>query len=49
MAKKKVRKLVQVGTILHLLQQGHLMLEYEAMKPLFEFISIPKNNKKTLD
>jgi hypothetical protein len=22
------------------------MLEYEAMRPLFEFLTIPKNNKK---
>jgi hypothetical protein len=46
MARKKVRKLVQFATILHLLQQGHPMLEYEAMKPLLEFITIPKNKNK---
>jgi hypothetical protein len=46
MARKKVRKLMQFATILHFLQQGHSMLQYETMKPLFEFITIPKNNKK---
>ncbi len=46
MARKKVRKIAQFTTISHMLQQGHPMLEYEAMKPLFEFITIPKNNKK---
>jgi hypothetical protein len=46
MSRNKVRKLVQFATVLHLLQQGHPMLQYEVMKPLFEFITIPKNNKK---
>jgi hypothetical protein len=46
MARKKVRKLVQFATILDLLQHGHPMLQYEVMKPLFEFITIPKTNQK---
>ncbi len=45
MAEENQRK-VQFVTILHLLQQGSPMQEYEAIKPLYEFLAIPKNNKK---
>jgi hypothetical protein len=41
-AKEKARKVMQFGTILHLLQQGCVMLEYEAMRVLFEFLAIKK-------
>jgi hypothetical protein len=34
-ARKKVRKNIQFSTILHLLQQGHPMLEYESLQPLY--------------
>ncbi len=37
---------VHFATILHLLQQGGPMQEYEAIKPLYEFLAMPKNNKK---
>jgi len=37
---------VQCATISHLLQQGGLMQEYEAIKPLYEFLAMPKNSKK---
>jgi hypothetical protein len=33
---------------LHLLQQGRPMIEYELFMPLFEFLALPKNKKKTL-
>jgi hypothetical protein len=29
-----------------LLQEGRPMLEYESLKPLFEFLAMPKNSKK---
>jgi hypothetical protein len=48
MVRKKARKVVKFSTILHLLLE-YPMLEYEAMKPLFELMAIPKNNNKTLD
>jgi hypothetical protein len=35
---KNVKKVVQFTIVLHLLQQGHPMLEYEALKPLFKFL-----------
>ncbi len=41
-AKEKAKKVMQFGTILHLLEQGCLMLEYEAMRALFEFLAIKK-------
>jgi hypothetical protein len=41
-AKEKARKVMQFGTILHLLQQGCLMLEYEAIRAMFEFLAIKK-------
>jgi hypothetical protein len=40
------RRKVQFATILHLLQQGNPMQEYEAIKPLYEFLAMPKNSKK---
>jgi len=45
MARENQRK-VQFATILHLLQQGSPMQEYEAIKPLYEFLAIPKNSEK---
>ncbi len=43
---KKLQKVVQFATMLQLLQQGCPMLEYEALKLLFQFLQVPKNNKK---
>ncbi len=40
------RKVVQFATMLHLLQQGLPMLEYEALKPLFKFLQVQKTNNK---
>jgi hypothetical protein len=37
---------VQFAIVLHLLQQKHPMLEYEAMKPLHEFSAVLKTSKK---
>ncbi len=31
----------KIATILHLLQQGQPMLEFEALKPLFYFLNVP--------
>jgi hypothetical protein len=45
-AGKNARKMVHFVTMLHLLQQGCPMLEYEALKPLFIFLQVQKNNKK---
>jgi hypothetical protein len=45
MVGEKVHK-VQFFIVLHLLWQGHPMLEYESLRPLFEFLVVPKNNKK---
>jgi hypothetical protein len=39
-------KKVQFAIILHLLQQGSPMQEYEAIKPLYKLLAMPKNNKK---
>ncbi len=44
--RKNARKVVQFATMLHLLQQRHPMLDYEALKPLFKFLQLLKNNKK---
>jgi hypothetical protein len=38
--------IVQFATIFHLLEQGCPMLEYEAIKPLYEFLVVPTTNKK---
>jgi hypothetical protein len=38
--------MAQFATILHLLQQGCPMLEYEALMFLYDFVVVPKNNKK---
>jgi hypothetical protein len=43
---EKGRKVVQFATMLHLLQQGHPMLEYEALKHLFQFLQMLENNNK---
>jgi hypothetical protein len=43
---KKTQKVVQFAIMLHLLQQGCPMLEYEVLKPLFQFLQVPKNSKK---
>jgi hypothetical protein len=32
--------------MLHLLQQGCHVLEYGALKPLFQVLQMPKNSKK---
>lgn len=45
-AREKGIKVVQFATIFHLLQQGCPMLEYEAIKPLYEFLVVPTTNKK---
>jgi hypothetical protein len=45
MAGENQRK-VQFATILHLLQQGGPMQKYETIKPLYEFLAVPKNSKK---
>ncbi len=37
---------MQFATIFHLLEQGCPMLEYEAIKPLYEFLVVPTTNKK---
>jgi len=42
------KTVVQFAKILHLLQQGCPMQKYEAIKPLYEFLAVPKNRKKTL-
>jgi hypothetical protein len=43
---EKAQKVVQFFTMFHLLQQGCPMLEYESLRLLFEFLEMPKNNKK---
>jgi hypothetical protein len=43
---ENARKVVQFANVLHLLQQGRPLLEYEALKPLFKFLQVPKINKK---
>jgi hypothetical protein len=35
---ENVRKVVQFTILLHLLQQGHPMLEYDTLKLLFKFL-----------
>jgi hypothetical protein len=37
------QKVVQFATML---QQECHVLEYEALKPLFQFLQVPKNSKK---
>ncbi len=46
MARENRRKVVQLTIVLHLLQQGRPMQEYEVIKPLYEFLLLPKNSKK---
>lgn len=43
---KMAQKVVQFATMLHLLQQECHVLEYESLKPLFQFLQVPKNSKK---
>jgi hypothetical protein len=38
---ERVCKRQQFATVLHLLQEGRLMLEYLALKPLFTFLGVP--------
>jgi hypothetical protein len=45
-ARERARKVMQFTIVLHLLQHGHPMFEYESMKVFFEFLVVPKNNKK---
>ncbi len=45
-ARENARKVVQFAIVLHLLQQGCPMLEYEILKPLFKFLQVLKNSKK---
>jgi hypothetical protein len=40
------RKVVQFAIVLHLLQQGCPTHEYETIRPLYEFLVVPKNSKK---
>ncbi len=35
------RKRQQIVTIMHLLQQGIPMLEFEVLKPLFSYLNVP--------
>jgi hypothetical protein len=35
------RKRQQFATIMHLLQQGRPMLEFEVLKPLFSYFNVP--------
>ncbi len=39
------KKVIQFATMLHLLQQGHPMLEYEALTPLFKFLRVEKQQE----
>ena len=39
---ERARKRIQFATILHLLQEGHPMLEYAALQPLLKFLEVPK-------
>jgi len=48
MVRKKAKKVVQFASILHLLQQGHPMIEYEPFMPLFEFLALPKKQEKNI-
>jgi hypothetical protein len=43
---KKAWKVVQFSNMFHLFQHGRPMLEYESLRLLFEFLAMPKNNKK---
>jgi hypothetical protein len=45
MARENAKKVVQFATVLHLLQQGHPMLEYEALMPLFKFLRVEKQQE----
>ena len=40
--RERARKKLHMATILHLLQQGRYMLEYEAIKPLLQFLETLK-------
>jgi len=43
------RKVAQFEGVLHLLYQGCPIQEYEAIKPLYEFLAMPKNSIKHQD
>jgi hypothetical protein len=45
-ARENQRKVIQFAIVLHLLQQGHPMQEYEIIRPLYEFLVALKNSKK---
>jgi hypothetical protein len=36
------KKVVQFAIVFHLLQQGPWMLGYESLKPLIEFLAMPR-------
>jgi hypothetical protein len=38
---ERARKRQQFATVLHTLQEGRPMLEYEALRPLFTFLGVP--------
>jgi hypothetical protein len=48
LARKKVRRVMQFATILHLLQQGCPMMKYEVMNPIFEFLVLFFKKQQTL-
>jgi len=44
-ARENAKKMVQFATMLHLLQQGHPMLEHETLMPLFKFLCVEKQQE----
>jgi hypothetical protein len=38
---ERARKRQQFATVLHTLQEGRPMLEYQALRPLFTFLGVP--------
>jgi hypothetical protein len=42
---KKVKRVRYFAIVLHMLQQGRPMFEYESMKVLFMFLVVPRNKK----
>jgi hypothetical protein len=45
---EKTWKVVQLFTILHLLQLGHPMLEYESLGPLLQILAMLKKTTKNI-
>lgn len=43
---ERARKRQQFATVLHILQEGRPMLEYQALQPLFTFLGVPKMPKR---